>query len=67
MNSLSYDIIPTNSNPMSFSMLQSYEKGRNIVSIFQPKGKTIQPKGKTIQPNGCRQSLLYSTKASIAS
>lgn len=60
MNSLSYDIIPTNSNPMSFSTLQSYEKGRNIVSIFQPKGKTIQP-------NGCRQSLLYSTKASIAS
>lgn len=60
MNSLSYDIIPTNSNPMSFSTLQSYEKERNIVSIFQPKGKTIQP-------NGCSQFLLYSTKASIAS
>lgn len=52
--------IPTDCNQMSFSMLQSYEKEPNVVSIFQPNGETIQP-------NGSCQSLLYSTKASIAS
>lgn len=54
------DIIVTICNQMSFSMLQSYEKDPNVVSVFQPNGKTIQP-------NGSSQSLLYSTKASIAS